>query len=376
MYIIKPAAMLYLKKGDKIMIKKTFLMLLTLSLCMLLFILTGCGGSNSKGGSSNNGGGGNDDDIINPPPKIYAVNDGRGNSMANISNGGFVAVDHSTRTMELTDKWIYYTIHDKRHMYKVKQNGTGRTLLSSSYCTYLNVLDGWIYYCTGSGIYKMKTDGTERQYLCNGSFDLSVVGEWMYYTTRNGIYKAKAEDGSSVTQLSNDQDVGQLFVGNDGWLYYTYNWAIYKIQTDGSNKTLIIDNKCYFMTMENSMIYYVRYENSGVIGSFVTYELRRVTTNGSYDEVVISKDAYLSIYRPLFYQNAIYFIDGGLLSGKIYRVNTNGSGLNLTTTNVHYYYGLNIIDGWVYHYGYTDSGTSTNGLYRVRTDGTGKAKFE
>lgn len=61
--------------------------------------------------------------------------------------------------------WIYYSNHsDKHKLYKTKKDGTGKTKLNDDYIFHINLVGDWVYYSNGEyELYKIKTDGTERQ---------------------------------------------------------------------------------------------------------------------------------------------------------------------------------------------------------------------
>ena len=82
----------------------------------------------------------------------------RGNSVGNIGNNGFAA---------LQGEWIYYKNSDDDYkLYKIKTDGSKRQKVSDDTFGCINVVGDWIYYSNwseGYEIYKVKTDGSERQ---------------------------------------------------------------------------------------------------------------------------------------------------------------------------------------------------------------------
>ena len=167
----------------------------------------------------------------------------KGNTNGNIDNFGQAA---------LQGDWIYYT--DFLALYKIKTDGTGKTKLSDGSAFFINVVGDWIYYysdSTDGGTYKIKTDGTGKTKLEIESPGYSVsyinvVGDWIYFTSFDGeaskIYKVKT-DGTAKTMINNDNSSFINVVGD--WIYYSVptffysNGVLYKIKTDGTGRSRV-----------------------------------------------------------------------------------------------------------------------------------------
>lgn len=82
--------------------------------------------------------------------------------------------------------------------------------------------DGWLYFTTGMNctfLYKMRTDGSERQLVTDeiGSHaGLNVVGDWIYYGRSAGIWKIRT-DGSQKTLLDPIGPQTLSIIGNTGY---------------------------------------------------------------------------------------------------------------------------------------------------------------
>lgn len=76
-----------------------------------------------------------------------------GNTNGNINNGGIAAQQGD---------WIYY---DNDGLYKIKTEGTEKIKICDDVARYINAAGNWIYYCNDADmdkLYKIKTDGTGR----------------------------------------------------------------------------------------------------------------------------------------------------------------------------------------------------------------------
>lgn len=90
----------------------------------------------------------------------------------------------------------------------------------------MNIYDGWIYYINESDIgrvYKIKTDGTERQRVNNMiAHQMYVLDDWIYYYGWEGkLYRMKTDGsefktmtGFSIHMMKID-GTGMVRVGND-----------------------------------------------------------------------------------------------------------------------------------------------------------------
>ncbi|MDD4664319.1 MAG: DUF5050 domain-containing protein [Caldisericia bacterium] len=117
----------------------------------------------------------------NVPVNPEATSQNRGNSIGNLLNGGFVAQDQD---------WIYYASINPQGLYKVPINGKKKQKVCDDIGSSINVLSDWIYYSNAtdnSTIYKVKTDGSERQKLYDEPFSsyLNIAGDWLYFMNEN-----------------------------------------------------------------------------------------------------------------------------------------------------------------------------------------------
>ncbi len=75
-----------------------------------------------------------------------------------------VSDDGSLGGLNVYGDWIYYgNESDGRNLYKIKTDGSNRTKLNDHPSTYINIVDGWIYYVSNATVYKMKLDGGNDQ---------------------------------------------------------------------------------------------------------------------------------------------------------------------------------------------------------------------
>ena len=260
-----------------------------------------------------------------------------GNTSANIVNFGSIAKEGN---------YIYTSIlvDGKYKLHKMNLDGSNPIKITDDNASYINVVDGWIYYLDfiKGDIYKVKTDGTSKTKIFSkhGIFSMQVIGDWIYYNIDTGVsYFYKVKTDGTLDQKINIQDKsilggGQRFTISGDYIYTDclvktdtppYNRYIYKFKTDGSNVTKVSEDSSYKVNVVDNWVYYYDSEN-----------LYKVKTDGTNKTLLLHED---------------FTIEG------FYSVNTVGNYIYYSVWGV-------------------DLGISPNfGLYRIKTDGTDKTKL-
>jgi len=313
-----------------------------------------------------------------PEPKSELPPD-VGNSCGNIVNGGFAAIK---------DGWIYYNGNDGC-FYKMHDDCSEKTKLADHKASYINVVDGWVYYEYASddgfyidedgfihtekyGIFKMRTDGSEETLLIDEWLANCVTASdgWLYYQydcdrmlpkdggegfdyirdeENSGIFKIRL-DGSERTQVTSG-DISEMNVVGD-WIYY-YGDDLYKVRTDGTEKTSVLPQACCYWI--------------NVVGDWIYYrddDIYKVRTDGTENKFVSNK-----IYNNINVADSWIYCDYWYEEGNshpIYRMRLDGSeATRLCDESVG---GINIVGDWIIYdvYGYDYS----KYYYIMRLDGS------
>ena len=249
-----------------------------------------------------------------------------GNTAGNIINYGFAAVQGD---------WVYFSSKaDNDHLYKTRADGTERTLLDGNQAISINVVGDWVYY------YSWRYIGHHME-----------SGKPVDDNGYSGIYKIRT-DGTEKTQLNND--ISNNVIVADGWVYYRNigdGYSLYRIRTDGSERTQLSNHYVDYINVSGDWIYYYRSNERGGIYRIRTDGKRRTKLydSGAYDLNVVG--------------DWIYF-EG---SGGIYKVGIDGKNA-VKLVEGSYCRNINVADGWIY---YID-GRFWGNIYRIRTDGTEK----
>ncbi|WBW96829.1 DUF5050 domain-containing protein [Oceanirhabdus sp. W0125-5] len=212
--------------------------------------------------------------------KLFAVDQVNivGNSAGNINGpamfGGLVASQ---------GKYIYYSIlaEDPRYseyckIYRVKKDGTDKQVLSETPGAYLNVVGDYIYYKdfgNRGSLTKMKIDGTEKEVLDSGASNITVIGDDIYYVN-NGLYKIKT-DGTNKVKLS-DNIIHKLSVSGD-YIYYrngAVDRTIYRLKTDGTEETQIYNDMVDHVIPSGDWLYFTKVEGENEPGDASIYKMK------------------------------------------------------------------------------------------------------
>ncbi|AKA72290.1 cell wall-binding repeat-containing protein [Clostridium scatologenes] len=227
--------------------------------------------------------------------------------------------------------YIYYikydnTSVDNLKICKIKKDGTGKQAIGNERGMYLSVKDDWLYYADlddGSKIYKMRTDGSDKQLLCGDSAlnYMNVVGDWIYYCNsdeNNNLYRVKI-DGSGKQKLNNSNSRNINIVGS--YIYYSAmdendNGSLYKMKVDGSQNKILSNMDCSTaVAVHDDYIYCTGFNSKGIY---------RIKNDGTGYEL-ISKNAYvISLYVT---GNYVYYIEfmSGDINSRLYRMNLDGT---------------------------------------------------
>lgn len=279
----------------------------------------------------------------------------RGNTTGNIVNGGFVGKG---------GEWLYYKKREGNalygDLYKEKEDLTMDTLLANDDDpSYINVLNGWVYYRNGredGKIFKIKLDGAEKTKVTDDSATgLIVSGDWIFYANQSEdgkLYKIKV-DGTERIKLTDLQSSSINLIGD--WIYYQnviHDNMIYRIKVDGTGRELVNTQRAYNLIIEDSTIYFRNPNDDNKI-----YKMALDGTNKTKlsDE---SSDTFNIA------NGWIYYITRNVPGGDLYKMRLDGT--EKTYLNDQNVTNMIIFDDWIYYKKIEKM------IYRIKTDGTNK----
>jgi hypothetical protein len=264
----------------------------------------------------------------------------------NLNSGGQIAQSQG---------WIYYnpnnSYYKQSYLFKMKTDGSEKQKLVDDNAMSINVSGDWIYYTVTDkqnnarqGIFKVKTDGTERTKISDATASqITVDGDWIFYVDSKadkktysmtyyqslGIKKIKT-DGSHETKVYSGSVNDNLHVQKD-WIYFTlyvkHTSMLYKIRKDGTGLTKISGKNFESFIIANDWIYYANQKT-----------LYKMSLTGKTNLKLYTSDDYIGQFSLFYHDGWIYFEQGrfGIMGAEnIKKVRTDGKQAALYLKNVH-----------------------------------------
>ena len=149
---------------------------------------------------------------------------------------------------------MYYISEENSQLIRAKLNGEDNQVIAENVSLEpIVVTNNWIYYFEGTNLYKVKTNGKNKEKICDieGSVDTYTVN-----FTENAIYYAKAAKNDKM--------------------------AIYSIKLNGKDETKITEVNTY-SNLVNIIDKYMYYINQNEEGNVQTY---RINVNGENNQAI------------------------------------------------------------------------------------------
>lgn len=226
----------------------------------------------------------------------------------NLDGTGKTATSESFYNSKYVDGWLYFDDMGDGKTYKMKGDGSSKTVLDDKISQIIDVSNDWIYYIefvddTSALLYKMKTDGSEKTKVISDTFAnspyIQIVGDYIYFmndTDLSTLYRTKLDgtervkladtatsaevkdnevfyigdnenlfmlsNGSKQTKLSNDR-VSNFDTKGD-WVYYvnyTESQALYRVKKDGTGNQNITGDYVWLFKINGETIYYINWND-------------------------------------------------------------------------------------------------------------------
>ncbi|HWQ58524.1 MAG TPA: DUF5050 domain-containing protein [Clostridia bacterium] len=307
----------------------------------------------------------------------------RGNSPGNLLNGGVAAGQGD---------WIYFRGSDG--IYKMKSDGSKiDRICDAKKASYINVSGEWLYYwIDNTGTYKIKTNGKDQTLLFekNGE-NLSVIGDWIYAfdADDDGVsrFRGVTKDGTDSFKASAEKlTVGygmNMLIGEDVVIGEKLSadtpTDIYLYKKDGS--FLSVDNDILQGEYNNARYGIVGIRDSwiyvAVSGTYsqgldvvTNYELVRIAMDGSIAEAFreLTKIEYDYLNKANVADEWVYYANPED-DDSIYRERLQGQ--EKTKVGDDAASNINVVGDWIFY-----KCTEDSQWYRIRTDGTERTPLE
>lgn len=186
---------------------------------------------------------------------------------------------------------------------------------------------------------------------------LNIKDDWIYYSLRHmnitdksldGLYKMKT-DGTNKVKLLTTNTYRMTLYNNQ--LFYTESDQLYSTDLDGNNKKVIALN-CSYFTIDNGIIYYIAKDQS----------IHSIQLDGTNNKIILSGNEFASTYL-LADGQWIYFTKLVENNKYLYRAKMNGT--ELTKLSDESIGTFNIADGFIYCASNRDAK-----IYKMKLDGT------
>ena len=323
----------------------------------------------------------------------------------------YVGYDNSTKTITLdTSKsyvpeeieptidigefgvWFYYTYCGQ--LKGIKSDGSEKSTLIDGSPANFNVIDDWIYYTDHADghdgeLYRVRTDGTNKELLldvyCSSVY---VFGEWIYfiegrYPDDTQLYRMRI-NGTNKTKLSDDNNCVGIYAVVDGWIYYESDGIVSVAKEYYNPSQLMNDDALY---NDPNVLGVVSSERGIVMLKTDGAGLYRIRTDGTgrtrmvgrsfngfddggfaWSEVI--RKSYVQIVGDWVYYTAQTSADYDF---KIYKIKMDGKGEQaIKLSNDDALMGMRVIGDWIYYIN-TSNNSDKWKIFKIRTDGTSKS---
>lgn len=230
----------------------------------------------------------------------------------------------------------------------------------------------WMFYTneftsSTSYIYRSMLDGETglKKLKLAVPVSINVVNDTIYFVSKNygSIYRLNVGGEENPVVVSNVSANSICVV--DDWIYYTeprsgsYNeGGIFKMKTDGSSKTNIARGTSKFINIEGDFIYYLKNESS-------SSDIYRANIGASNFEGRNTNETKLSsgnINSFIVDNHCIYFV---ITSDGLYKMNTDGTNKTKLVSDKDIL-SFNIKDNFIYYTSYTEPSS----IKKISTDGS------
>ena len=148
-----------------------------------------------------------------------------------------------------------YYISANSALYKTRDFSSFEYITEGEIIANICVLGDWIYYTSGNTIYKIRTDGAQKEAICEtqrGIIRMNAKGDWLYFVSNeDGLLYKVIKNGEALTRLTDIPVSSFIVVGEH--IYFT-SGVFEKIYDTGHSMSLEGFYKLSLYTNEISRI--------------------------------------------------------------------------------------------------------------------------
>lgn len=203
-------------------------------------------------------------------------------------------------------------------IYRINLSGKKLKLISRNPGSYVTLKGNYLYYQNykvgeGLTLYRQQIDGTEERMLIKEAVIPSVVlDDKLYYTGAEKDHNINVLDLSSFTRKTfiGGNFAYPIFFGD--YIYYmdmSDNYAIYRMNMDGTDPTILVDERCstYNITNSGKYLYYQvdDMDNSKICRLNLETMESEVILKGHYKQIHVTE---YNVFFKDFAENITYVV--------------------------------------------------------------------
>lgn len=194
-------------------------------------------------------------------------------------------------------------IFNNTGIYRLNQNGRGLKLISSNPGAYVTLKGNHVYYQNydvnqGLYLYRNQTDAAlERMLLEEAVIPSTIMNNKLYYVGVNEDHNINCLDLSSFTTRTFIEGNFGFPIFHGEYIYYmdqTNNYTLNRMKRDGSERTVVVDERCstYNITNSGTYLYYQvdNLDKSKICRINLTTMTSEVLLEGYYKQIHVTEN--------------------------------------------------------------------------------------
>lgn len=224
-------------------------------------------------------------------------------------------LDTSVSYVNVIDQTIYYCdTKDDCSICSVGVNGQNQQKLSDGHCEDLSYLDGWLYYHTPNGIFRLPAEGGEAEGLLSGEYCCVYASDdWVYYmedSEGGGLWRIPIGGGDPKPLLTVHHTLRYAIVDDLLYCLVDGDDSVYvaRMNLDGSNQTEVysVHEKIYAINISGNRLLLLKDSADGVHKTMLVWDLDKYSAETTIGDLTFSA-------AWCFGTDVYYITDSGLI---------------------------------------------------------------
>lgn len=244
---------------------------------------------------------------LNDGARLYTATRASGKNMTQLLDG-------SVSTVNVFEDTIYFCYKENAAaIYSISTDGQNLTKLVHGTCSDLSFSNGWLYYRTHDGIFKLPAGGGEPIPLFSGTFCcVYSYGDWVYYLEDNeggGLWRISIMGGEPQPLLTNHRALSYAI--QDDLLYCLIDGGdsvdVIRMKLDGSEQEEVFsaNEKIDAINISGNRLLVVEPSKDGVTNVMLIWNLDKKTIENTIKDLT-----YPCVWC---FDSDVYYLIGGRL---------------------------------------------------------------